>query len=62
VSARICDECGVPVRPGDGGVRVRGTVFCSERCADEREGLVLSDADPSEGYYGGYGEDPLGGA
>ena len=34
---RVCSECGVPVRPGDGGIRAYGRLFCSEECADERE-------------------------
>jgi endogenous inhibitor of DNA gyrase (YacG/DUF329 family) len=34
---RECAECGVTVRPGDGGIRAYGKLYCSEECADEGE-------------------------
>ena len=34
---RACVECGVIVRPGDGGIRAFGKLYCSEACADEAE-------------------------
>lgn len=50
--ARVCDECGVSIRPGDGGVLAFGKRFCSEECADEREAYVMQGAE-------GYDDDPL---
>lgn len=47
-TARCCFECGVSVRPGDGGVRAYGQLFCSEECADDHE-----DAN-AEGLPDGY--------
>jgi hypothetical protein len=35
--SRLCGSCGAVVRPGDGGVRVQGVVYCSEECADEAD-------------------------
>jgi hypothetical protein len=32
---RCCAECGVVVRPGDGGILVQGKRYCSDECADE---------------------------
>lgn len=40
---RECAECGVPVRPGDGGIRVQGKLYCSDACAD---GETWVDDDP----------------
>lgn len=34
---RVCAECGISVRPGDGGIRAFGKLYCSEKCADEGE-------------------------
>jgi hypothetical protein len=58
-SERVCAECGVPVRPGDGSIRAFGRLFCSELCADcqdpafndaplpqDARGDGASDADP----------------
>jgi hypothetical protein len=57
---RICAECGIPVRPGDGGVRAFGRLFCSDICADCQDPAFNDEPLPQ--YADSYGEDPLGGA
>jgi hypothetical protein len=37
--SRLCGSCGTLVRPGDGGIRVQGVVYCSEECADEADAM-----------------------
>lgn len=43
---RRCTECGCTVMRGEGGIRVRGLLFCSEECADAHEDdeRAMSDA------------------
>lgn len=49
-SERQCADCGTPVRPGDGGRRAHGLLFCSEECIDSYED-GCDDALP-DGYMG----------
>jgi endogenous inhibitor of DNA gyrase (YacG/DUF329 family) len=35
MATRVCAECAVPIRGGDGGLLVQGLPFCSDLCAEE---------------------------
>lgn len=51
MSASLCAECGVILRPGDGAIGAFGVRFCSEDCVDSYE-----DANGDDPKYLGFPE------